>query len=47
MYYLSISSLGNSLVSRVRAQQAGISGAAEDGAVLGKLPVGTMGREMD
>lgn len=47
MYYLPISSLGNSQVSRVRAQQAGMSGAAEDGAGLGKLPVGMMGREMD
>lgn len=33
--------------SRVRAQQPGLSGAAEDGAVLGKLPVRMMGWEME
>lgn len=31
----------------MRAQQPGISGAAEDGAMLGKLPVGMAGREME
>lgn len=47
IYYLPILSLGKSQGSRVRAQQPGIFRAAEDGAVLGKLPVRMMGREMD